>query len=217
MTMTERRLGRMETVYAKAVGSLGPRIEEMLGAARYAAVTEGAPAEMRRLAPTLPEIGRGNPFEETLVTAAVLTAIGRTLMDAGDGVEAAGEAMLGVARLFYGSLPRVAKRTMRALFFSPFLVGRHERWSRRPDSVRSPGDWKLRVLWDQDDCDVRIDFFECAILKWLASVGSSGLCRYLCATDHESADAFGLAFKREGTLAGGADRCDCRYSRRAAP
>jgi hypothetical protein len=206
----------MRAVYSRAMRSLGPRIQELLGEERFATVSEGAPAEMERLVLTLPELGRGNPFEGTIVTAAVLTAIGRTLMAAGDGVEAAGEAMLGIARLFYGSLPLIAKRAMKVLFFTPFVVGSHERWSRRPDSARSPGDWKLRVLWNQEDCDVRIDFFECAILKWLNSIGSSELCRYLCAADHESAKAFGLVFKREGTLSGGSGMCDCRYSRRAA-
>ncbi|PKL24050.1 MAG: hypothetical protein CVV47_12375 [Spirochaetae bacterium HGW-Spirochaetae-3] len=103
----------MVALYSKAIGSLGPRIEALLGEVRYAAVVNGAPAEMERLVPTLPEIGRGNPFEGTIVTAAVLTAMGRTLI--------------------------------------------------------------------------------------------------------ASAKAFGLVFRREGTLAGGADRCDCRYSRRAAP
>jgi hypothetical protein len=217
MTTPEKRLGRMKAVYSKALGSLGARIAELLGAARYAAVVDGVPAEMERLATTLPEIGRGNPFEGTIVTAAVLTAIGRTLMASGDDAEAAGEAMLEIAGLFYGSLPRLAKRGMRALFFSPLIVGRHERWSKRPESFRAAGDWKLRVQRDQDDCDVRIDFFECAILKWLTSIGSRELCPYLCATDHVSAREFGLNFRREGTLAGGADRCDCRYSRRAAP
>ncbi len=216
MTATERRLGRMRAVYSKAFGAIGPRIEEALGADRFAAVEAGTPAEMERLAPTLPELGRGNPLEGTMITAAVLTAVGRTLMAAGDGVAAAGEAMISIAGLFYGSLPRAVKRTMRAFFFTPFVVGRYERWSRRPDSVRSPGDWRMTVLRDQDDCDVRIDFFECAILKWLTSIGSRELCPYLCSTDYESAEAFCLGFKREGTLAGGADRCDCRYSRRAA-
>jgi len=207
----------MVAMYSKAMGSLGADIETLIGKARYEAVVGGAPAEMERLAPTLPEIGRGNPFEGTIVTAAVLTAIGRTLVSSGDPVGSAGEAMLGIARLFYGSLPRAATLAMRALFFTPFFVGRHERWSRRPDRARSPGDWRLEVRRDQADCDVRIDFLECALLKWLTSIGSRELCPYLCATDHESAKAFGLVFRREGTLAGGADRCDCRYSRRAAP
>lgn len=71
--------------------------------------------------------------------------------------------------------------------------------------------------WEMSDVPVDggfgMDITRCVVAEFFASLGMSELCqRAICDQDARVAAHHGLDFARSGTLAGGADRCDFRYS-----
>lgn len=80
--------------------------------------------------------------------------------------------------------------------------------------------------WEMHDVPVAggfgMDVTRCVVAEYFDSLGMSDLCQAaICEQDVRSATHHGLRFERSGTLAGGSDRCDFRYtagrSARSAP
>ncbi|MDH4277236.1 MAG: L-2-amino-thiazoline-4-carboxylic acid hydrolase [Acidimicrobiia bacterium] len=71
--------------------------------------------------------------------------------------------------------------------------------------------------WEMDDVPVvngfGMDVSRCVIAEFFESLDMADLCqRAICDQDIRSATHHGLVLERSGTLAGGAERCDFRYS-----
>ncbi len=70
--------------------------------------------------------------------------------------------------------------------------------------------------WVMEDVPVAggfgMDVTRCIVAEFFASMGMGELCQQvICDQDERDATYRGIVFKRTGTLAGGADRCDFRY------
>ena len=75
-------------------------------------------------------------------------------------------------------------------------------------------DWSMREV--AADHGFGIDVERCVMADYLASHGAASLCAdVLCAQDLLMASARGELLERTGTIAGGAARCDFRFSRPA--
>ena len=85
-------------------------------------------------------------------------------------------------------------------------------WAMRSQQRRYPLDWVQTVFrGDGRDFDIGVNYTECGLMKYFASLGMPELAPYPCRVDFPTARAEGTGLARTSTLAEGGKVCDFRY------
>ena len=99
-------------------------------------------------------------------------------------------------------------------FFTPEYFVLLQDWARRSQQRRYPMDWVQTVFrGDGRDFDIGVDYTECGLMKYFASLGMPELAPYPCRVDFPTARAEGTGLVRTTTLASGGKVCDFRYKK----
>ena len=97
-------------------------------------------------------------------------------------------------------------------FFTPEYFALLQGWAMRSQQRRYPLDWVQTVFrGDGRDFDIGVNYTECGLMKYFASLGMPELAPYPCRVDFPTARAEGTGLARTSTLAEGGKVCDFRY------
>lgn len=97
-------------------------------------------------------------------------------------------------------------------FFSQEYFALLQAWAQRSRQRRYPLDWVQTVFRGNGrDFDIGVDYTECGLMKYFASLGMPELAPYPCRVDFPTARAEGTGLARTSTLADGGRVCDFRY------
>ncbi len=168
------------------------------------------------LLPEIPYIGGDeNRYTKNLYLTAAMLAMYRSLQARGTSVEEAARLIyLGTASFFNSFPTRWLMRWQGRRMLGPKRIEQLRRDAARSQERRYPDDWVFEfVEGDGHDCEMRMDFSECGIVKYLDREGAPELAPYLCWIDYPQFAALRLRLDRTETLAQGGRCCDFRVSR----
>jgi hypothetical protein len=174
-----------------------------------------ARSEFARLIPEIPFIGEKNIWESNLVMATTFLAIYRVLKQRGWSTHQIGEFLFQVVEALIHTYPVWQRSLIGKVQFSRWQNFRLAQGARQSRQDRNPDNWVFDLIPGDGNFDYGMIIYECAILKFFQRQGAKDLTPYLCSIDHQMAYAMGYQFRRKGTLANGAQCCDCRYKQAA--
>lgn len=174
-------------------------------------ITE-ARKEYARLIPELPDVHGRQPFAQFIAATGWFLAFHRALAQNGRPVREAGEFAYALTAQYVASLPRVAARLIRWVWFSKLFQKRVHFRAKQSQKHRQRGDFVYKyVEGDTQRFDFGVDYLECAVWTFLKSRGASELAPYVCALDQLYSETFGWGLVRTTTLAEGGPLCDFRF------
>jgi hypothetical protein len=166
------------------------------------------------LIPQIPYIGPRNPLLIFLLPTSRYLALYRALQRHGQTVEDVGQLVYEMAEAEVRAMPRLVRRAMPYLWFSPWFLARLRRRADRSQLREYPGGYVLDfVEGNGRDFDYGIDYRECASCKLLKAQDAMELAPYVCAVDKVTSEMLGWGLSRTTTLAEGGDRCDFRFKK----
>ena len=170
--------------------------------------------EYEALIPEIPPIGDRNPFQVFLLPTTRYLAVYRALQRQGRSVEDAGRLILEMGEADLVAIPRLVRRLIGYLWFSPWLRERLKRRATESQERRYSGGYVFTyVAGDGRTFDYGIDYRECASHKFLGSHKALELLPYVCAVDKVASELLGWGLSRTMTLAEGCERCDFRFKK----
>lgn len=209
-----RRTARLLRGFDRAVkrtrGFLDARYGPVLA---HNLITE-ARQEYTRLIPELPDLHGRQPFAQFIAATGWFLAFHRALARNGKPVREAGEFAYALTAQYVASLPWVAARLIRWIWFSKLFQKRVRFRAKQSQEHRQRGDFVYEyVEGDAQRFDFGVDYVECAVWTFLKSQRALELAPYVCALDQLYSDTFGWGLVRTATLAEGGARCDFRFKR----
>ena len=172
-------------------------------------------AVWRGYSESAPSIPKGEGFGPTQVLhlAAITIALHQALTDSGRSCEAATEIVVDVGWVVYRKMGAVAWVLARTAGEDKFRRMRAATQIFRRFPFSSPAyQWK-EVAAESDV--VAFDCIRCPAAQYFASKNRSALCvRTFCNLDFPLAKDWGAELERNGSIAGGAERCDFRWRHR---
>jgi L-2-amino-thiazoline-4-carboxylic acid hydrolase len=186
-------------------------IAEEFGAAFAAAAVNNSVAEFNALLPEIPYIGGGeNPLTDTLIQMTSILALYRALEEHVP-VDRIGDLAYRMAQAWIRRYPRILRFLIGRFYLAAPMRQRKQRQARVSQTRRYPGDFVFEFV----EGDIKtfrwgINYLECAIVKFFAEQGASGLTPYMCRIDFLMFPALGIELQRSGTLAQGCSQCDFR-------
>jgi hypothetical protein len=172
-------------------------------------------SEFARLIPEIPFIGEKNIWESNLVMATIFLATYRVLKQRGWSTHQIGEFLFQEVESLIHTYPAWQRSLNGRIQFSRWQYFRLAQGARQSREDHNPHNWVFDLIPGDGDFDYGLNIYECAILKFFQNQGAKDLTPYLCSIDHQMAYAMGYQFRRKGTLANGAQCCDCRYKQAA--
>jgi len=184
------------------------------GAERAVGLIRESRQEYHVLIPQIPYIGVRNPFLVFLLPTTRYLAVYRTLRRHGTTVEDAGQTAYAMGEAELKAIPRLVRRGIGSLWFSPLFLGRLRKSAAESQKRRYPGDFVFQyVQGNGRDFDYGIDYIECANCKFLFAQGASELAPYVCAVDKVASEMMKWGLTRTTTLAEGGEKCDFRFKK----
>jgi hypothetical protein len=153
-----------------------------------------------------------NPLPKTLIQSAVALSFCRSLEEAGEEPEQAGNLIVDAAEISYRAVP---EEDFRARGQQQFTEGWYQlqRFAAKKSQERHyGGDWVFNFVEGvPGEFDWGWDFTECGILKLYKAQRAVELVPYLCVLDFIVSNLEGTGLQRTKTLAKGHDCCNFRY------
>ena len=176
-------------------------------------VAENARAHFEKLMTEIPYVGDAQyPLPKTLIQSAVALSFYRSLKEAGENFEQAGNLIADAAEVGFRA---VSEEEHRARGEQQFTEGWYQMQRFAADKSQerhNPGDWVFSFVEGvPGEFDWGWDFTECGILKLYNAQCAKELVPYLCVQDFIVSKLEGTGLQRTKTLAKGDDRCNFRY------
>ena len=170
--------------------------------------------EYEALIPQIPYIGDKSPLLIFLIPTSRYLAVYRTLQGLGRTVEDAGPVIYEMGEAAFDAIPRVIRRVIRYLWFSPWFMRRLRTRATESQERKYPGGYVFEyVEGSGQDFDYGVDYTECASCKFLAAQNAFELAQYVCAVDKVASEILGWGLTRTMTLAEGCEKCDFRFKK----
>jgi len=200
--------------FSKSVAHVKEVLVARYGQEQADAIVAESRQEYDALIPHIPFIGPRNPLLIFVLPTSRYLALYRTLQRHGQTVEHVGQLVYEMAGAEVKAMPRLVRRAIAYLWFSPWFLDRLRRRAERSQLREYPGGYVLDfVEGNGRDFDYGIDYTECASCKLLQAQDALELAPYVCAVDRVTSEMLGWGLSRTTTLAEGGDRCDFRFKK----
>lgn len=166
------------------------------------------------LIPRIPDIGEKNIWKINLTAAAIYLSIYKTLQKYNYTLKESIVILDILTKAYINSFSFLSFCLAKKVFFSKAYIKRCKKSFLSDNFKSNRAGWTADFIeGDGTKYDFGYDVKECAILKFYRKENAEELMQYICSLDYVTADALKINFFREGTLAGGFDKCDCRYKK----
>jgi len=191
-----------------------PTLKARLGEEPTDALIREAGEEYKTIIPQIPYIGENKLVQTFLFPTTQYLALYRALQRRGWTIDEAGPLIFDVATAKIEAIPRLVRRVMGDLWFSPWLLRRVRKVAKKSQRREYPGAFVSEfVEGDGQTFDYGIDYLECAVCKFLTAHGAMELAPYSCAVDKPASELLGWGLTRTETIAAGFERCNFRFKK----
>jgi len=178
-------------------------------------MTDEALHFFKKLLPEFPDVGGEKNYLSNLIPfAAAYAALYQPMKKNGRTAEETGKIMYDyVVQGCSGTSDKSASDLTEITFSSRALEGM-EKWTEWTRKREYPSNWVCRFIrGGGDDFDFGIDYTECALVKYLTSLGVPELAPYVCVTDFPDSLYHNTGLEREKAIGYGDDICTFRYKK----
>lgn len=178
-------------------------------------MTDEALALFKKLLPEFPDVGGEKNYLSNLIPfAAAYAALYHPMKNKGKTAEDVGKIMYDYVVLNVSRTSEKNANDISEITFSSKALEGMEKWTEWTQKREYPSNWVCRFIrgWG-DDFDFGIDYTECALVKYLTSLGVPELAPYVCVTDFPDSLCHNTGLERVKAIGYGDDICTFRYKK----
>jgi len=200
--------------FYNTVGLITPTLKARLGEESADALIREAGEEYETIIPQIPYIGESKMAQTFLFPTTQYLALYRALQRRGWTIDEAGPMIFDMATAKVETMPRIVRRVMGYLWFSPWFLRRARKSAKATQRREHPGSFVAEfVEGDGKTFDYGIDYRECAVCKFLTAQDAMELAPYTCAVDKPASEMLGWGLTRTETIVAGFERCNFRFKK----